>query len=263
MLRVLQRLERSVSWHLMAPEHQLPPGVQARPGPEYAQGLTRLAATRAAVFGVGPSALGNDPRSSDDMAAHMVALDAHGDAVGAVRLFMVDRRKEALTARLLAGFGHVLFVDEAAGLHQLRTVDEWIAAQRPEPCFVYAGGFFTTPAFRHSGLAGALGMAAIAWARLHGSRMSISFASVEGSAPKLFALLGAAPVPQADGTPLPPFHEPHYAKSMRIVHFDSACPHPSIEQGVQAMQSRLAGMTALAPMHAAADLISSQMSCVA
>lgn len=263
MLRLLQRLDRSVSWDLLAPAHQLPPGILPRPGPAYAQTLTRLAATRAEVFGVSQAALGGDPRSSDEMAAHVVARGADGGAVGAVRLFMVDRRKEALTARLLAGFGHIHFVDPAAGLHQRRSLDAWIAARRFEPRFIYAGGFFTTPDFRHSGLAAALGMAAIAWARLHGSRMSISFASVEGSAPKLFALLGAAPVPQPDGTPLPPFHVPHYAKSLRIVHFDSACPHPSIEQGVQAMQSRLAGMTAWAPMHTAADLPPTPMGCTA
>lgn len=247
MTRFLDRLERSIRWQLLAPPRCLPFGAPAHRRAEHAQWLARLKATRAEVFGVGEAPIAPDSPTADESAAHLIAVDARDHIVGGLRLFLVDRRQQSLTAGLLASFGRIRFPDEATARFQLSSLDEWLVAQPFEPRFVYGGGLFISPAWHHSGLGMALGMAAVAWTRLHGSRMSVSFASVEGTVAQYFELLGAKPVTTLAGQPLPPFKVPGYDIRVRIVHFDTASPHPNIETGVQAMQRRLASMQAMAP----------------
>ena len=247
MHRLLQRLDRSLTWHLLSAPQALPPAMQAHASGEYLVRMEKLRAARAETFGVAEANMCVSDRLSDNMATHLVAVDHDDVPAGAIRLFTVDRKREELNARLLAGFARVRFPDAATEGAQLAALDGWIDAIAVERTFVYPGGFFTAHRWRRSGLAGVLGMAAVAWARLHGSRMSASFASVDGAAANLFQQLGATPLLDSRGQATPSFALPNYDVVVRLLTFDSARPGAWLESGVQAMVPRLAAMTALAP----------------
>jgi len=245
MLRILDRLNRSLSWQLLSPRSNLPAGIAARACPEYPDRLAALQAARAQAFGVDDRSLKAAARSADSRASHFVALDRRGEVAGAMRLFVVDRREEDLSASMLAGFGHVSFTTPEIECRQLGALDRWLRSNAHDQVFVYAGGFFVAERWRGSGLAAVLGMAAIAMARLHDSRASASFASTQGQAPLLFSLLGARPLETAPGLDLEPFDLPHYDIPVRVMTFDSLRPDPSIEADVQVVMRKLVGMPAL------------------
>lgn len=247
MLRILERLNRSFTWQLLAPVSDLPPGLACRRTDDHAVRLAALQSARAAVFGVDDRAVVPDDRTTDARACHFVALDRQGQVAGAVRVFVVDRRRQALDARLLAAFGHIVFPAPDVERHQLSALDRWLAQEARDQVFVYAGGFFTAERWRGMGLAAALGMGAVALARLHGCRHSASFASIRGQAPALFAMLGAQPLEASPGQALEPFEPAHFGIPVRLVTFDTQRPDPSIELAVRAMVQTLRGMTAVVP----------------
>ena len=247
MLRILDRLNRSLTWRLLSPVSNLPNGIEHRASDEHAALLGALQAAREQGFGVAERSLNVDERAADSRASHFLAVDHRGQIVGAVRLFVVDRRREPLTARLLVGFGRITFPSPADEMRHLAALERWLASTTQESMFVYAGGFFTTGRWRGSGLAVVLGMAAIAMARLHGSRHSASFASTQDHALLLFDLLGARPLEEAPGRALEPFAVPRFDIPVRAMTFDSLQPDPSIEAGVQAMVGQMRRMKALAP----------------
>jgi GNAT superfamily N-acetyltransferase len=210
-----------------------------QPNNAYGTWLARLRRTREASLAAPSVHAPLPPHASDEAACHVLATDSDGQIAGAVRLFVADRRQGPVDAGLLASFGRIEYpAPELRHSHE-RALQQWIAAMAHEPVFVYAGGFFTGDRWRGSGLAGALGAAAIAFARLHGSRFSASFATVNGQAPSLFRILGAAPLAAAEGPTLEPFYDARYGLHLQLMAFDSAHPHPSIEPAVEAMRLRL------------------------
>jgi hypothetical protein len=245
MLRILDRLNLYLTWQLLSPRSNLPAGIAVRSCPDHAHRLAALQAARARAFGVDDRALNAGQRSADARASHFVALDRRGEVAGAMRLFVVHRQAERLSASMLAGFGHVSFATPQIECRQLGALDRWLKSNAHDQVFVYAGGFFTGDRWRGSGLAAVLGMAAIAMARLHDSRASASFASTQGQAPVLFSLLGAKPLEVAPGIELEPFDLPHYDIPVRLMTFDSLQPDPSIETGVLAVMRQMLGLTAL------------------
>ncbi len=100
------------------------------------------------------------------------------------------------------------------------------------------------PAWRGSGLAAALGVAAVAMARLLGSRFSASYTAVRGQAQGLIAAFGGKPPALPDGQPLPPFHCQRHGIDLQLPSFDAQAPEPSSEAGVHRMVDRLKALMA-------------------
>jgi len=148
MLRILDRLNRSLTWRLLSPVSNLPNGIEHRASDEHAALLGALQAAREQGFGVADRSLNVDERAADSRASHFLAVDHRGQIVGAVRLFVVDRRREPLTARLLVGFGRITFPSPADEMRHLAALERWLASTAQESIFVYAGGFFTTGRWR-------------------------------------------------------------------------------------------------------------------
>jgi hypothetical protein len=98
---------------------------------------------------------------------------------------------------------------------------------------------FTTPVWRGSGLAAVLGVAAIAMARLHGSRFSASFTAVRGQAQDLFISFGGRPPVLPGGEPIAPFICQRHGIPLQLLIFDSRHPGPRAEAGVHLMTDRL------------------------
>lgn len=248
MEKILERLERSLRWTLLAPDSaRLPAAMTRRASAVHPQLLHALQAARVAVFGLDDSEEHEPVRTTDRAAWHFIATDGEGKPVGAMRLFIVDRRHEPLEPPDVLAFGHVAFPCPATRDSHLRALKGLFAQKAEETTYIYAGGFFTTEKWRGSGLAAALGMAAIAMARLHHCRFAASFVSARDRAPELFALLGSLPLQDADGSVLPPFFCSRHGFPLQLMAFDSLRPDPKMEHGVDAMVGRMREMLVITP----------------
>lgn len=237
MQRLLARLDRNLTWTLIAPQPEPAAGAVA---PDHTRPalLQRVLNLRADV---GLSADRPEPRHSFSAAGtwHLVATDAAGEVAGTIRLYVIDRQREPLEPADIAHISHVEFPSHGVRDQHLRALQRLFDAKAGERYFIAAGGLFTTPAWRGSGLAAVMGSAAIAMARLHGSRFSASFTAVRGHAQDLFSLFGGRPPTLDDGQPLAPFFCVHHGIDVQLLFFDSLSAGPRAEAGVHLMAQRL------------------------
>jgi GNAT superfamily N-acetyltransferase len=246
--RILERLDKSLTWSLVAPgEARVPPTMTGTRRSGYLRTLGQVRTSRVTVFRLDDANEYEATRSTDRAAWHVVATDRAGVPAGALRLFIVDRQHEALEPMDVLAFGHVTFPCPAVQSAHLGALEQLFARNASKRTYIYAGGFFTTEKWRGSGLAAALGMAAIAMARLHDSRFVASFVSARDRAPELFALLGARPLPDRVGQSLAPFVCVRHGFPLQLMEFDSLHLDPRVERGLEAMVERMHRMTVLAP----------------
>ena len=237
MQRLLERLDRKLKWSLIAPQaerdEQAEDNAKAHPAL-----LQRVLQLRAAV-GLTPDQC--EPRHCFSAAGtwHLIATDASGEIAGSVRLYIIDRQRESLHPADIPQISHVVFpCDQVRALH-LVTLQRLFDEKAHERYFIAAGGMFTTPAWRGSGLAGAMGAAAIAMARLNDSRFSASYTAVRGQAQDLFTTFGGRPPLLCNGEPLGSFVCRRHGIDVQLLIFDSREPGPRAEAGVQLMAERL------------------------
>lgn len=237
MQRLLERLDRRLKWTLFAPQ---PEG--AKDTDDVAHGhppLLQRALQMRADVGLAPEQ--PEPRHCFSAAGawHLIATDASGEVAGTVRLYVIDRQREALQPTDIPHLSHVQFPSAEVQEQHLLVLQRLFDAKSDERYFVAAGGMFTTPAWRGSGLAAVLGIAAIAMARLHNSRFSASYTAVRGQAQDLFAQFGGRPPSLPTGQLLAPFFCQHYGMELQLLIFDSRAPGPRAEAGVHLMSERL------------------------
>jgi len=251
MQRHFERLERSLAWQLLAPDRDRVPGSMACiSSPLHGRLLQEVQASRVQTFGVDDRIEGEDEsRSTDSAAWHFVARDSQDQVAGAMRLFVIDRRREPLQPPDVLRFGHVEFPSPVVEASHLAALSRLFERKAREPYYIYAGGFFTVEKWRGSGLAGVLGMAAIAMARLHACNFAASFVSARDRAPELFALLGGKPLHSECGSALAPFHCSRHGFVLQLMAFDSLKPASKIESGLELMTDRLRRTTVIAPWH--------------
>ena len=240
MQRLLERLDRKLQWTLIAPrpEGAMDTDEVAHRDPAL---LQRALQMRADV-GLAPEP--SEPRYGFSAAGawHLIATDASGEVAGTVRLYVIDRQREALQPADIPHLSHVQFPCAEVQEQHLLVLQQLFDAKADERHFVAAGGMFTTPAWRGSGLAAVLGMAAIAMARLRNSRFSASYTAVRGQAQDLFALFGGRPPLLPNGQSLAPFFCQHYGMELQLLVFDSRAPEPRAEAGVHLMAERLSAL---------------------
>lgn len=236
MQRLLERLERRIEWTLLAPRNEGEIGIKG--GADEHALLQRMLALRVAV-GLTPDQ--PEPRHAFSAAGswHLIATDQAGAIAGAVRVYVIDRQREPLAPADLAQISHVVFPCDRVQQQHLLALRRLFDEKVHERYFTAPGGLFTTPAWRGSGLAAALGAAAIAMARLHDSRFSASYTAARGRAQDLFTTFGGKPPMLPDGRPLAPFTCQRHGFDLQLLVFDAQTPGPRAEPGVHLMAERL------------------------
>lgn len=152
MQRLLGRLDRKLTWTLIAPQ---PAG--AMDTDEVAQGhpaLLQRALQMRAEVGLAPEQ--PEPRHCFSAAGawHLIATDSSGEVAGTMRLYVIDRQREALQPADMPHLSHVQFPCAGVQEQHLLVLQRLFDAKADERYFVAAGGMFTTPAWRGSGLVG-------------------------------------------------------------------------------------------------------------
>jgi GNAT superfamily N-acetyltransferase len=234
MQRLLERLDRRLKWTLIAPQPEVAP--EAALG--YPALLQRALHLRTEV-GLTPDQ--PEPRHSFSAAGvwHLIATDPAGEIAGTVRVYVIDRQREPLTPLDIARIGHVVFPSDDVREEHMQVLRRYFKEKSDERYFMAAGGLFTTPAWRGSGLAALLGVAAIAMARIHDCRFSAAYTAVRGHAQDLFNAFGGKPPTLANGLPLGPFLCGRHGIPAQLLTFDSCDPGPRAAPGVQPMVDRL------------------------
>lgn len=238
MQRLLERLERRLNWTLVAPRSAGETNFDEACANERAALVQRMLQLRASV-GLTPDQ--REPRHCFSAAGtwHLIATDRTGEIAGTVRLYVIDRQQEPLDPADIPQISHVVFPCDRVQQQHMLALQRLFEEKAHERYFIAPGGMFTTPAWRGSGLAAALGAAAIAMARLHDCRFSASYTAVLGQAQTLFSTFGGRPPLLPDGQPLAPFVCQRHGFELQLLLFDSRAPGPRAEPGVHLMAERL------------------------
>ena len=234
MQRLLERLDRRLKWTLIAPQ----PERAANAALGYPPLLQRALRLRADV-GLIPDQ--PEPRHSFSAAGvwHLMATDAADEIAGMLRLYVIDRQREHFAPMDIALISHIKFPSDDVREQHMQVLQRFFEEKAGERYFIAAGGLFTMPAWRGSGLAALLGVAAIAMARIHDCRFSASYTAVRGQAQDLFNTFGGNPPILANGQPLGPFLCGRHGFPLQLLIFDSCDPGPRVASGVQLLVERL------------------------
>lgn len=243
MQRLLERLDRRLKWTLIAPRID-GDGAEDEDRQRKHAALLRRAIEARAAAGLAREKHESGQRLTPERAWHLIATDIAGEVAGAVRLHVVDRHTETLEPEDVVRVSHVEFADPATREQHLLVLRQLFEQKADERYFVAAGGLFTAPPWRGSGLAAMLGVAAIAMARLHHSRFSASFTAARGPTQDLFAAFGGKPPLLPSGEPVAPFPCRHNGFDVQLMEFDSLHPEPRAEAGVQMLARRLVALMA-------------------
>lgn len=232
MERLMERLDRKITWTLVPP---CPAGGNQSL-------MQRVEKARNASAGLAPEPEEADLRFAAAGAWHLVATDVADTVAGALRMNIIDRRDGPLTAQDMLRFSHIEFPSAAARDQHLQVLECLLNRAADQPVIVIPGRFFASPAWRGSGLAAVLGVAAIAMARLHHSRWSANFTAVRGRAPELYRRLGGSPAVLPDGRTIETFVCSRHGSAVQSMLFDALRPGVRAEPGVRLVGERLAAL---------------------
>jgi hypothetical protein len=181
----------------------------------------------------------------DNIAWHLVRLDASGEVCGcarymsysgALRYCETGISRTPLSRDIEWSVNLQKAIESEIELAQMRRVD-----------FVEVGGWALAPEVRCSGEALRIALGTFSMARLLGGCIGVTTATRRHCSASILRRIGGQPL-ATEGVEIPRYYDPRFDCEMEILRFDSARPNPRFEPWIQELQGYLSGVSVVRAM---------------